>query len=69
MIFFGILIKNLSKQLDTLLVKSILNDKTKNKIKDEEINGIKTRFQNFGYGFLEIDRFGEKFQFEKINTD
>tara|TARA_B100002052_G_C15716819_1_gene522189 strand:- start:26 stop:892 length:867 start_codon:yes stop_codon:yes gene_type:complete len=41
-----LLIKNLSKQLDTLLVKSILNDKTKNKIKDEEINGIKTRFQN-----------------------
>ena len=41
-----VLIKNLSKQLDTLLVKSILNDKTKNKIKDEEINGIKTRFQN-----------------------
>ena len=41
-----LLIKNLSKQLDTLLVKSILNDKTKNKIKDEEINGIKIRFQN-----------------------
>ena len=41
-----LLIKNLSKQLDTLLIKSILNDKTKNKIKDEEINGIKTRFQN-----------------------
>ena len=41
-----LLIKNLSKQLDTLLVKSILNDKTKNKIKDAEINGIKTRFQN-----------------------
>ncbi len=41
-----LLIKNLTKQLDTLLVKSILNDKTKNKIKDEEINGIKIRFQN-----------------------
>ena len=41
-----ILIKNLTKQLDTLSVKSILNDKTKNKIKDEEINGIKIRFQN-----------------------
>ncbi len=40
------LIKNLIKQLDTLLVKSILNDKTKNKIKDEEIKGIKIRFQN-----------------------
>ena len=40
------LIKNLEKQLDTLLVNSILNDKTKNKIKDEEIKGIKIRFQN-----------------------
>ena len=38
--------KNLTKQLETLLVKSILNDKTKNKIKDEEINKIKIRFQN-----------------------
>ena len=27
-------------------VKLILNDKTKNKIKDEEIKGIKIRFQN-----------------------
>jgi len=41
-----LLIKNLTKQLDTLLVKSILNDKTKNKIIDEEIKGIKIRFQN-----------------------
>jgi alanyl-tRNA synthetase len=41
-----LLIKNLSKQLDTLSVKSILNDKTKNKINDEEIKGIKIRFQN-----------------------
>ena len=40
------LIKNLTKQLDTLSVKSILSDKTKNKIKDEEIKGIKIRFQN-----------------------
>ena len=40
------MIKNLTKQLDTLSVKSILNDKTRNKIKDEEINGIKIRFQN-----------------------
>jgi alanyl-tRNA synthetase len=39
------LIKNLNKQLDTLLVKSILNDKSKNKINDEEISGIKIRFQ------------------------
>ena len=41
-----ILIKNLNKQLETLLVKSILSDKRKNKIKDEEIKGIKIRFQN-----------------------
>ena len=41
-----LLIKNLTKQLDTLLVKSILNDKTKNKINDEEISGVKIRFQN-----------------------
>ena len=41
-----LLIKNLTKQLDNLLVKAILNDKSKNKIKDEEINGIKIRFQN-----------------------
>ena len=40
------LIKNLTKQLDILLVKSILNDKTKNKIIHEEIKGIKIRFQN-----------------------
>ena len=41
-----ILIKNLTKQLETILVNSILEDKTKNIIKDEEINGIKVRFQN-----------------------
>ncbi len=41
-----LLIKNLGKQLDTLLVKSILSDKTKNKISDEEVKGIKIRFQN-----------------------
>ncbi len=41
-----LLIKNLGKQLDTLLVKSILSDKTKNKIIDEEVKGIKIRFQN-----------------------
>ena len=40
-----LLIKNLSKQLETLSVKVILNDKTKNQIKDEEIKGIKIRFQ------------------------
>ncbi len=40
-----ILIKNLSKQLETLTIVAILNDKTKNKITDEEIKGIKIRFQ------------------------
>ena len=40
-----ILIKNLTKQLETILVNSILEDKTKNIIKDEEINGVKIRFQ------------------------
>ena len=41
-----LLIKNLTKQLEILSVKSILSDKTKNKIKDEEIKGIKIRFQS-----------------------
>ncbi len=40
-----LLIKNLTKQLETLSIKVILNDKTKNQIKDEEIKGIKIRFQ------------------------
>ncbi len=39
------LIRNLTKQLNTLSVKSILNDKSKNIINDEEIKGIKIRFQ------------------------
>ena len=39
------LIKNLSKQLETISVNSILEDKSKNIIKDEEINGVKLRFQ------------------------
>ncbi len=39
------LIKNLTKQLETISVNSILEDKTKNIIKDEEINGVKIRFQ------------------------
>ena len=38
--------KSITKQLDTLSVKSILKNKTKNRIKDEEIKGIKVRFQN-----------------------
>jgi alanyl-tRNA synthetase len=39
------MIKNLTKQLDTLSVNSILNDKSKNIIKDQDINGIKLRLQ------------------------
>ena len=39
------LIKDLSKQLEQLSVKSILDDKTKNMIKDETINGVKIRLQ------------------------
>ena len=39
------LIKNLSKQLEQLKVKSILLDKNKNVINDEKINNIKLRFQ------------------------
>ena len=41
-----LLIKNLTKQLDSLSLKSILKDKTKNKINNKEIKGIKIRFQN-----------------------
>ncbi len=39
------LIKNLTKQLETISVNAILEDKSKNIIKDEEINGVKLRFQ------------------------
>jgi alanyl-tRNA synthetase len=39
------LIKDLNKQFDQLSVGSILKDKTKNKINDQVINGIKVRFQ------------------------
>ena len=39
------LIKNLTKQLETILVNSILQDKSKNIINNEEINGVKLRFQ------------------------
>jgi alanyl-tRNA synthetase len=41
-----VLIKDLSKQFDQLSVGSILKDKTKNKINDQVINGIKIRFQS-----------------------
>ena len=40
-----ILIKNLTKQLETISVNSILEDKSKNIIKDEEINGVRLRLQ------------------------
>jgi len=39
------LIKDLSKQLEQLNIKSILQDKSKNIIKDKIINGVKIRFQ------------------------
>jgi len=40
-----ILIKNLTRQLETIYVNSILEDKSKNIISDEEINGVKLRLQ------------------------
>jgi len=40
------LIKDLNKQFDQLSVSAILKDRTKNKINDQVINGIKVRFQN-----------------------
>jgi len=39
------LIKDLSKQLEDFLVKSILSDKNKNIINDQKINNVKVRFQ------------------------
>ena len=39
------LIKDLTKQQDDLFVKSILSDKSKNIINDQEINNVKIRFQ------------------------
>jgi len=39
------LIKDLSKQLEQLNIKSILEDNSKNIIRDETINGVKVRFQ------------------------
>ena len=41
----NLLIKDLTKQFDELEVKSILNDKSKNIIKDEIISSVKVRFQ------------------------
>ncbi len=39
------IIKNLSRQLEQLNVSSVLQDKTKNIIKDDKINNINVRFQ------------------------
>ena len=39
------MIKDLTKQHEELLAKSILSDKSKNIIKDQDINNIKVRFQ------------------------
>ena len=39
------LIKNLTKQLEQLNVSSVLKDKTKNIIEEENVNNIKVRFQ------------------------
>jgi alanyl-tRNA synthetase len=39
------LIKNLTRQLETILVNSILQDKSKNIINNEEVNGVKLRLQ------------------------
>ena len=39
------LIKDLTKQLETLSVKNVLKDKSKNIINDQTVNGIKLRFQ------------------------
>jgi alanyl-tRNA synthetase len=40
-----VLIKNLTKQLETLSVNSILKDKSKNIINDQTVNNINLRFQ------------------------
>jgi alanyl-tRNA synthetase len=39
------LIKNLTRQLETLSVNSILNDKSKNIINDQKVNNVNIRFQ------------------------
>ena len=39
------LIKNLTRQLEVIFVNSILQDKSRNIIKDEKINGVKLRLQ------------------------
>ena len=42
------LIKNLTKQLEIIEVKLILQDKSKNKIKDDKINGVNVRLHSSG---------------------
>jgi alanyl-tRNA synthetase len=39
------LIKNLTRQLETLSINSILNDKSKNIINDQKVNNVNIRFQ------------------------
>ena len=39
------MIKNLTKQLETISVNAILENNSKNIVKDEEINGVKLRLQ------------------------
>jgi alanyl-tRNA synthetase len=57
----AVLIKELNKQLNQLSVGSILNDKTKNKINDQVINGIKVRFQNIlGLPFKDLRKLIDK---------
>jgi len=41
-----VLIKNLNKQFETLSVNLILQDQSKNKVNDQDVNGVKVRFQN-----------------------
>ena len=63
-----ILIKNLTKQLETLSVNSILEDRKKNIIKDDEINGVKIRFQKVdGLPPKELRKLVDKGKKELIN--
>ena len=61
------LIKDLTKQLDKILVKSILEDNYKNIIKDIEINGVKLRLQNvIGLPLRELRKLVDKGKKELI---
>ena len=62
------LIKNLTKQLEILLINLILEDKSKNIIKDMEINGVKLRLQNVeGLPPKELRKLVDKGKKELIN--